>query len=417
MKKLLYLCDEPFEVDTKQYKEAVDSGKDIIKWGADNQYPTYLNSLIEKSPTHNALIYLKIKLISAYGLISADWNDDTLLFIRNNSGGSSDCEKLETIISKMASDLVVYGGCALNLRWSKDRTRIAEINFIPLEYLRIQKDGKGYYIGDWTTRNTEKIFYPKFDKRDRSKESTIWLYKEPRTTNYYYPVPEYVAAVELIEIHKKIIQYHNSTISKQFNPLLHISYPSEHMTDDDKEETVKALHTKYSGSVNSGKPIISFPTSPELKPVIEAIPTSDADTKYTQMYDSVRDGIAQAHSVQDKRLVGIETSGKLAGNNDLITAYEAFQVAYVGDKQNEIQSILNEIGRINNLSDKLIIETYRTNLKPDIVIGDFIQLITSALSNEQKVQILITKGYARNEAVALIGIKDTNIQENKTTTN
>lgn len=417
MSKILYLCDETFETNINEYKESIDTGKDIIKWGYDNQYPTYLNGLIEKSPTHNALIYLKIKLISSYGLISADWNDDTLLFIRNNSGGSSDSEKLEEIISKMASDLVVYGGCALNLRWSKDRTRIAEINFVPLEYLRIQKDGNGYYIGDWTQRNSQRTFYPKFDKRDRSKESTIWLYKEPRTCNYFYPVPEYIGAIELIEIHKKIIQYHNTTITKQFNPLLHISYPSDHMTDDEKDEAVKALHTKYSGAVNSGRPIISFPNTPELKPIIESIPTSDADTKYTQVWDAVRDGIAQAHSIQDKRLIGIETSGKLSGNNDLISAYEAFQVAYVGGKQNEIQNILNDIGRINQLSDKLILETYRTNLKPDIAIGDFIALISSTITNEQKVQILITKGYSRNEAVSLIGIDDPNMEENKTTTN
>ena len=55
-----------------------------------------------------------------------------------------------------------------------------------------------------------------------------------------------------------------------------------------------------------------------------------------------------------------------------------------------------------NSINKLLIEKYYTNLKPDLPMGDMIQLLTSTLTERQKVEILINRGYDRQEAELLV---------------
>lgn len=393
---------------TPQYIEAKDRGG-FIRWGKDNLYPTYLISLTNRSPLHNAIVHLKSSMIGKNGFVNNNWKPETVQFIKNMANK----DDLEEILAKVSLDMVIFGGFCLNIRWSKDRSKIAEINYVSPDSVRIAvpdddtayPDNEDYWISeDW--KNTKKyppVRYAGFSTINKKEASQILYVKEHRSSNNYYPVPEYLAGVNMMETNYQINEYHLHTVKNQFSPSMHINFPYVPTSDEERDQIVKRLKSEYEGAKKAGNVVITFSENKDNVPTIDPIQLNDSDGRFIELKKDVLDGIVSAHQLTDKKLLGIEVSGELGGHkNDMLESMSVFQAAYVSAKQKFLEKIFNFLARINGITDKLIIEKYSTNLTPEIPVGELIQVLTAQITDKQKVEILCNKGYGRDEALLLV---------------
>jgi hypothetical protein len=386
-----------------------------MDWGKDNLYPKYLIELTHRSAIHNAIINLKASMIGRNGFINADWSPETVQFIHNANNAKDD---LEEILAKVAIDLTIFGGYALELIWNREKTRIATIAHIPIENIRIAipEDGvnEQYYVSnDWSDiRKNVPVPYTAFSTIDRKAGSQILYVKEYRAGGSYYPEPEYKAGISLCELNAEINDYHLSTVQNQFAPSIHINVPYEMLNDEEKDIMVKKMREEYQGSKNAGNVLISLSHGSELKPSIETIQMNDSDKRFKELTNWMQQGIFSAHQITDQSLLAFETPGALGKRTELIDSLVIFQAQYVAIKQRFIEKQLSVITRVNGLRDKLQIERYSDNIIPDIPVSDLMAILSSTLPDLQKVSILLTKGYNRTKALELVNSGAGASQEN-----
>lgn len=390
-----------------------------IDWGRNNLYPTYLINLTNRSPLHNAIVHMKASMLGRNGFINVNWNRETIKFIKNLANK----DDLEQILAKIALDYVIFGGFCLNIRWSKNRSRIAEINYVSPDSVRIAapsdeddpNDVQAYYVcEDWKNwRKFPPVKFPGYSTINKKEASQILYVTEHRSSNNWYPVPEYLPGINMIETDYMINEFHKHTLDNQFSPSFHIHFPFEPQSIEQRNQVAGRMFNDFKGVKKAGNIIMSFGEAGKTAPVITPIQMNDNNDRLLSLKTTILDGIVSAHQLTSKKLVSIDNGGGVeVGNseNELIKALSTFQAQYIAPKQQDIQKELNKLARQNGVPDKLIIQTYDTNLTPDIPMTEMLALLGNALiSARQKVEILITKGYSRDEALLLVN-KDVEVK-------
>ena len=94
-----------------------DDKGDIVYFGGDNRFPQLLIDLYHKSSVNATAINAKHQAVIGQGLTGID---ESMLELANKEG-----ESWNDIFYKVALDRVLYGGFALEVIWSNDRTSIA----------------------------------------------------------------------------------------------------------------------------------------------------------------------------------------------------------------------------------------------------------------------------------------------------
>lgn len=398
-----------------QFIEKINKAKGWVNYGSDNLFPYYLISLIAKSARHASILKKKAMLVGGRGFVTTNLNMETMMFLAN----SKNDDDLETILSKVAYDLELFGGFALNIIWSKDRTKITEINYIDVSKLRValpDPEGpanqvEGYWISDgW--ENIQKyppVLYPGFSTVNTKQASQILYVKGHRAGTEYYAQPDYLPGIFWMEMEWKISEYHLASITNGFHPSFHINWPvGANMGDEEMEELVRRLKAQFGNSVNAGESFISF-AEDEMKPTITPIEANASDERYIQLNDIIETGILHAHRVNNPSLFGIKTPGELGGNgaDERLQSMQEFEIDYVIPQQQIIEKIFNKIARINGIKDKLIINTYTDSYKK---VGDVSQVLSvisnKDITNEQKYFLLISMNYTHDLASKLSGYHD-----------
>ena len=103
------------------------SNQDWVSFGEDNLYPNYLLELFLGSAINGALVKSIGAMIYGEGLAAtnADESEATkesylrLTELLHNSD--------DDVLKDLAMDLKLFGGCYVNVIWSRDRSKIAKI--------------------------------------------------------------------------------------------------------------------------------------------------------------------------------------------------------------------------------------------------------------------------------------------------
>jgi capsid portal protein len=241
-------------------------------------------------------------------------------------------ETLNDIFAKCATDDRIFGAYSLNVIWSNDATRIAEIYHIPTSKIRsgnfddMDNVKEYFFSSDWTDiRKYKPISKKAFDMEENKGDdaSQIYYIKSYNPETDYYGLPDYISALNDIELDARIARFHNANISNGLSPSLAIIFKNGVPTNDEKEEIYRDIEGAYSGEYNAGKFFLLFSepgTEPEIKPIESA-----NDTYYTQLEERVTSRILTSHRITSPLLLGIRSGGGLGSNKDeLITAYTHF---------------------------------------------------------------------------------------------
>lgn len=335
------------------YKEKSD-GK-YIKSGDDNQFPEHLIELYNKSSIHAAAINATTEAIIGGGLKA----DDNFSLKRANKRG----ESWNTIYTKIATDYYLHGAFALEVIWSLDRSRIAEVYHIDFSHLRAKEKNDrgiipGYYISNkwksYSTQTDDIDYLPIYDPNKAQEETNqIFVSTKYRPGQEYYPLPVYNAALKVIELDTEVDTFHVSNIANGLAPSIAITTYTDG-SDDDRKAIEEGLRANYGGADNAGALIYMDVASPDLKPDITPIPQNGADGYYTTINDMTTQKILTAHRITSPMMLGIKTEGQLGGRSEVIDAFLLWFNTVIEPMQQDILAELEILLQVNY---------------PDIILG------------------------------------------------
>jgi hypothetical protein len=311
------------------------------------------------SSIHGTCVNATVEAIVGNGLTSD--RPETLDFANYEN------ESWNDIFKKVAKDLKLFGGFALEIIWSKDRTRIAEVYHIDFSYLRAKEKnlrGKvpGYYIWDeWNGINSfvnqslEDIpFLPSYNPNNKLEEpNQLYVYYAYRPGMKYYPLPDYVGALKVIELDAQVDNFHLNNISNGAVPSLAIT-TFTNANEEEREAIEIMLRNQYGGTENAGSLIYMDVDSPENAPVITPIQSNGTDVYYTTINELVTQKILTAHRITSPEIFGIMTPGKLGGKDEVANAYLLFVNTVVKPFQQAILDCFDEIFKINYGNDYIL---------------------------------------------------------------
>lgn len=401
--------------DIPQYKESVNMRGGFINFGDDNLMANYYISLTDRSPKHNAIIHQKSAMIGGNGIVKTGLSNEALTFIANVTNEND----LEEILARISYDLEIFGAFLLNIVWSKDRTRIAEINYMNPQSMRIAVPDPNYpqveryWISkDWSNVNkqlNQPVLYPGFNMRDRSEPSQLLYCKTYQAGKYFYGVPEYISGARWIEMEYEISDFHLNNIRNGFAPSMFINFPGGIPTDEEITFNDRKLMKELAGPKGGGKAFITYSEGSDNAPKIEPIVVNDNDGKYIELNDIITEGILGSHRVNDPALFGLNKPGSLfSGQSQILNSLEMFRAQYISPRQRFIEKCLNRLARINGVSDRIEIAEYTLSFaKMDISIPDVLSILQSTLTYESKHAMLTMNGHTEEDATTLLGPKTT----------
>ena len=370
------------------------SNQDWISFGDDNLYPNYILELFLGSAINGALIKSIGAMIYGEGLAATNVDESTdtkesylrLTELLHNSD--------DDVLKDLAMDLKLFGGCYVNIIWSRDRSRIAKMKHIPAQYIRSGKmiDGEidtYYYSADWSKAKKQEYRprpYAAFNTDDRTQASQILMIRDKNPALFYGFAPDYVAATDWIQMELEIAQFHLSNITSGMTPSMHVGFSNGVPTEEERRTIERQLNSKFAGSGNAGKILITFNDGKETAPVIEPIQMNDAQSAWEGISKQAVNQILAGHRVTSPILFGIRAEGGGLGNNadELRDAFSLFNNTVVVPFQNTLLKGLGKIFKINDIN----LDLYFKTLKP----ADFIDLeVTKTQSEEEQEKEGVTK--------------------------
>ena len=352
-----------------QPKSVEVNGADWIGFGDGeykNNYPQYIIDLYNNSATNAAIVNATSAMIAGEDFICEDSKDlAQYVELKKFLAAVNGQESAHELFVKLAFDLKLQGAYAINVIWSKDKTKIAELHHIPVEQVRIgvpDEDGKVpcYYIcSDWT-QYRKKEYAPKhiapFNMMDRSEGSQLLYSGLYSPAMELYHTPDYVASTNWIQIDNLTSDFHLNNITNGFSGSYFINFANGVPTREERVQIERQIAKKFTGANNAGKFVLTFSDDANSKPEIVPIAVSDADKQYTVLNELTIQNIMIGHRVTSPMLLGVKTEGQLGGRNELLQAYELYMNSVVKPFQNQLLKTFKKLLAINGVTIPLSIK-------------------------------------------------------------
>ena len=292
--------------------------KDWVKYGADDNYFQFLIDRYNGSPTNNACINGISQQIYGKGINAT-----------NSSAKPNEYAQMMTMLKpdmvrKVCYDFYLMGQAAIQIIYSQGRTKIAQCEHFPIETLRAEKaDEEGdingyYYFKDWPNiKPTDKPL--RIPAYGTSKENIEILYIKPYKSGFYYYSPvSYQGGLQYCELEEEISNYHLNNILNGLAPSMLINFNNGTPNQEQRELIEQRIASKWSGTSNAGKFILSFNDNKDSQAEITPVQLSDAHSQYQFLSTESQSKILVAHRVVSPMLLGIKDNTGLGNNADEI---------------------------------------------------------------------------------------------------
>ncbi len=294
------------------------SGEDWIEYGADNNYFQYLIDRYNGSPTNNAAINGISQAIYGKGINATDASRKPNEYAQMISLFKKD------VVRKLCYDLKLMGQCAMQVIYNKNRSKIVQIEHMPIETLRAEKcneDGDVpayYYFKDWANikRSDDPLRIPAFGMSNENIE--IYYVKPYKSGFYYYSPVDYQGGLQYAELEEEVSNYHLNNILNGLSPSMLINFNNGTPNQEERQLIESKIAQKFSGSSNAGKFILAFNDNKESQAEITPVQLSDAHNQYQFLSEESTKKIMVAHRIVSPMLLGIKDSTGLGNNAEEI---------------------------------------------------------------------------------------------------
>ena len=327
-----------------------------------NLYPQFLIDIYNSSATHSAIVNATASMIAGKEIIIEDEGTDLTTFVNLKkflAGVNRKGDTAHELITKLAFDLKLFGAYAMNIIWSKDKTKIAEIYHVPVEQVRVGKSGvsgmpEEYFISaDWS-KYRQKEYTPRqvaaYNTMDRSDASQLYycgIYS-PGMEAYY--TPDYLSSTNWVLTDHLTSEFHLSNIANGFAPSFWINFNNGVPTQEERYKIEHQISQKFSGAGNAGKFVLTFSDDKNSAPDLQPINLSDADKQYTVLNELCIQNIMIGHRVTSPMLLGVKTEGQLGGRNEIMEAYELYSNTVVQPMKDIALKGLKMVLNVNDIN-------------------------------------------------------------------
>lgn len=348
-----------------------NKAKGYLTYGEDNAYPQMLIDFYNSSPKHGAIVTQKAAFLAGDKTEIIGANTQDVAKANDYLNNINAYESFDEVKNKIAQDVELFDGFALEIIWNKAKTSIAEIYHLPFQNVRIGLDGNYLYSDDWSNRRVEPIIYYPYNPTTREAKQ-LYFFKMYKAGCGEYPTAPYQSALKYIEIDTEIANFHLNSIKSGFSAQTLLQLFKGIPTPEEARNTMKRFKENFSGTSNAGSIIIQFNDPNETPSQVNNLAPSDFDKQFDILNKTVQEEILMAHRVTSPMLFGIKTEGQLGGRNELIEAYEAFQTSYIEPRQAQLDRCLTSIFKY------IAPVRLRTQNKPPIGL-DYTELYTKGL--------------------------------------
>jgi len=307
--------------------------------GQDDYFPI-ITDAYQTSTTNAACVEGVADLIYGKGLYSDNEEFDEI-FQRMVS---------QKDIKKVAFDLKLYGNAAFQVFWNADHTKIKKLFHTPVQNLRAEKiyDATAvqnyYYCYDWSDvkAQREKTKLPAFGT---SQENIEILYiKDYTPSRFYYSLPDWISALQFSFSEAELSNLHINNIENGFLPLVMVNMNNGVPAPEERDTIEAMIESKFTGTRNAGRFMVSFNDDPAVKPTIDTITTENLHDKYQYVAEYAQDRILVAHRITSPLLFGIRTAqnGFSSQSEEMKTAYSIMQTMTIQPFQQLIIESLSD---------------------------------------------------------------------------
>jgi len=327
--------------------------KGIISLGEDNALPSYVISLLDKSPDHQSAIVGKIMFSHGSGLIPPKANKKAEKMFQNGEPNIAAPNNLNEIQLKLLSDLVVHGHCALFVEWGQFTDEIVEVNYIDVTSFRIDENEQQYKLSDdWmNTRKHPITIHPRFDTNNRVGKQILYV-KMPSAKPYPYGMPSYWSARHAIECVSELMAFNLNRLKNNFFVSCLINFPDIPLDEKQKENHDK-IKKFFSGSKgkNVGGALALYGGANGEGVTITPFESGSGPKDYQWIEKTASQKIKSSHGVTGS-LFGMgrgDDQATFTSNDDLLNEFEVYSKMVIRPFQTAVLGIWNMIGQINGI--------------------------------------------------------------------
>jgi len=316
------------------------------------------------STTNAACIEGIADLIFGKGLYSKDETFQTVL------------DKLipQEEMKRVVFDTKLYGNAAFQVYWNSDHTKVVKFYHVPIQNIRAEKlyDNPKienyYYCTDWSDyraqRNKKKV--PAFGTSNEKME--LLYIKNYSPGKYYYSLPDWIPALQFSYVEAELSNLHINNIENGFLPLVMVNMNNGIPAPEERDTIEDMIESKFTGTRNAGRFILTFNDDKEKQPTIETIQVDNLHDKYKYVSEYAQDRILVAHRVTSPLLFGIRTvsTGFSSQSEEMMTAFSILQTMTINPFQNLIINFLSTALETGGYPD---VELYFDQLTPLAILS------------------------------------------------
>jgi hypothetical protein len=363
-----YVKIQPIEVEDR---------KGFVSYGEGNTFPQYLIELYNESPVHGSIVNSIAFMIAGQDFVSTSAEASTEIARL----------QLDKIRHSTALDLKLHGGFYWEVIWSMDRSTIAQINHLPFENCRLcvsddNDDISGiYYSRDWNDSRKKKnipSYIPMFnpDYKDEYPKQVLFVHSIVPGSEYY-PKPDYISAVNNIELTRQISEYQVNLILNGFFPSLITSFNNGIPSLEEQRMIKNQLQQAIQGAENAGKVLTFFNEDRDRGVEFTPFPVSDMDKQFETLVGQAVESILVGHRVTSPLLFGIRDGGGLGSNTD-----EMKQAMRIFMKQ-----VVEPFQRMITDSIEYLFSTVAINANIEITQNDLFQDAQTSMNNAPSLDV------------------------------
>ena len=347
---------------------------DWVEWGGDNEYPQYLLELFDSSAIHGAIVGGTGTMVAGGELLlngaTLDTNEAAYNALSPTAKGAVDAfvqngdndDDIYVIKSKIALDYMIYGSFALEVLWTKDKSKISQVRYVDVSRVRSGKkvDGKVdtyYYSEEWSNKRSEKIEFDAFDESNPGGSQLLYV-KNHNPGQDYYGRPKYLQGIQWISTDANLASYHNSNVNNGFNPSMSVKFYNVPDDPEKRRRIVTGIHTQFQGIRNTGKAMVFFSDDKDTAPDVNPIQVNNLDKQYIALATQCVQQIMSTHRVTHPLLFGVQTPGQLGSGGDLETAFKIYDKTVVTPDRDVIEKTLNRILSVNTQEVTIKLDTF-----------------------------------------------------------
>jgi len=379
-----------------------DKGGEVVFWGKDNLYPQWLNYLFYTCAIHQGIIRSKVMYTTSTGI----------------SGDEKIVNMFKDIIGDMSLNLEISNSYYLLVQYDLlTGTKIANIKFIPYEWVRVTKQGTYVVSEDWTDVKCPRKEYISY--KDRVDEMLViipfqekamqYLYdpslKKKVTLNYYSTVP-YSGAITSIMTEIEIKNYSYSEVINTFSLGTIVSLNNgKPIEEKDRDEMIDYIVDGSTGSDNAGGVMVVFANGKDTEPTVLHLNGNQLHERYLSLSKDTQDNILRGHSVVTPQLFGFLNGGSF-NQSDLDIGYFIMKENYFAVRQKQLLYAIRVVEEINGVVTQATfnefsfptsttpnITSFKSVKKKEIDDNKFFEALNKLGRSKEGADIIFTCGY------------------------